>query len=98
MKKLRRAMLALVAVAVVAAAVVGGGSASSEQAKTLTIGWAYDGVGNMAARGLDANLLVDAFDERAVQFGPGAQHDEQGHEGRATQVLEIDDHAVEHFG
>ena len=48
MKKLRRAMLALVAVAVVAAAVVGGGSASSEQAKTLTIGWAYDGVGNMA--------------------------------------------------
>jgi branched-chain amino acid transport system substrate-binding protein len=49
MKKLRRAMLALVAVAVVAAAVVGGGSASSEQAKTLTIGWAYDGVGQHGA-------------------------------------------------
>ena len=48
MMKLRRATLALVAVAVVAVAVVGGGSASSEQAKTLTIGWAYDGVGNMA--------------------------------------------------
>jgi len=48
MMKLRRAILALVAVAVVAVAVVGGGSASSEQAKTLTIGWAYDGVGNMA--------------------------------------------------
>ena len=48
MMKLRRATLALVAVAVVAVAVVGGGSASSQQAKTLTIGWAYDGVGNMA--------------------------------------------------
>ena len=48
MMKLRRATLALVAVGVVAVAVVGGGSASSEQAKTLTIGWAYDGVGNMA--------------------------------------------------
>ena len=48
MKKLRRATLALVAVAVAAVAVVGGGTAASEQAKTVTIGWAYDGIGQMA--------------------------------------------------
>ena len=48
MKKVRRATLALVAVAVAAVAVVGGGTAASEQAKTVTIGWAYDGVGAMA--------------------------------------------------
>ena len=40
--------LALAAVAVVAVAVVGGGSAAPQQAKTVTIGWAYDGVGAMA--------------------------------------------------
>ena len=45
MKNVRRAALALAAVAVVAVAVVGGGTAASEQAKTVTIGWAYDGVG-----------------------------------------------------
>jgi branched-chain amino acid transport system substrate-binding protein len=46
MTKAGRAALALVAVAVVAVAAVGGGSAAPQ--KTLTIGWAYDGVGNMA--------------------------------------------------
>ena len=49
MKKVWRATFALVAVAVAAVAVVGGGTAASEQAKTVTIGWAYDGVGAMAA-------------------------------------------------
>ena len=49
MKKVWRATLALLAVAVAAVAVVGGGTAASEQAKTVTIGWAYDGVGAMAA-------------------------------------------------
>jgi branched-chain amino acid transport system substrate-binding protein len=48
MRNLGRALLALAAVSVAAVAVVGGGTAASEQAKTLTIGWAYDGVGNMA--------------------------------------------------
>jgi branched-chain amino acid transport system substrate-binding protein len=48
MKKVRRAALALVAVAIAAVAVVGGGTAASEQANTVTIGWAYDGVGAMA--------------------------------------------------
>ena len=47
MKKLRRATLALVAVAAVAVAVVSGGSAAPQA--IVTIGWAYDGVGNMAA-------------------------------------------------
>jgi branched-chain amino acid transport system substrate-binding protein len=48
MKKVRRATLALVAAAIAAVAVVGGGTAASEQANTVTIGWAYDGVGAMA--------------------------------------------------
>ena len=48
MRNLERALVALSAVAVVAVAVVGGSSASSEQARTVTIGWAYDGVGAMA--------------------------------------------------
>ena len=48
MKKVRRASLALVAVAIAAVAVVGGGTAASEQATTVTIGWAYDGIGAMA--------------------------------------------------
>src|SRR4029450_12917277 len=48
MRNLGRALVALAAVSVVAVAVVGGGTAAAEQAKTLTIGWAYDGVGNMA--------------------------------------------------
>ena len=48
MTKVGKAALALVAAAVVAVAVVSGGSAASEQAKTVTIGWAYDSVGAMA--------------------------------------------------
>jgi branched-chain amino acid transport system substrate-binding protein len=48
MRNLGRALVALVAVSVVAVAVVGGGTAASEQARTVTIGWAYDGVGAMA--------------------------------------------------
>jgi branched-chain amino acid transport system substrate-binding protein len=48
MTKAGKAALALVAVAVVAVAAVSGGSAASEQAKSVTIGWAYDGVGAMA--------------------------------------------------
>ena len=48
MRNVRRATLALVAVAIAAVAVAGGGTAASEQARTVTIGWAYDGVGAMA--------------------------------------------------
>ena len=48
MTKVRRAGIALVAAAVVAVAAVGGGTAASEQARTVTIGWAYDSVGSMA--------------------------------------------------
>ena len=48
MKKVRRATLALVAVAIAAVAVVGGGAAAAEHARTVTNGWAYDGVGSMA--------------------------------------------------
>jgi branched-chain amino acid transport system substrate-binding protein len=47
MTKVGKAALAFVAAAVVAVAVVTGGSAAPQ--KTVTIGWAYDGVGNMAA-------------------------------------------------
>ena len=47
MTKVGKAALALVAAALVAVAVVTGGSAAPQ--KTVTIGWAYDGVGNMAA-------------------------------------------------
>ena len=46
MTKVGRATLALVAAAAVAVAVATGGAAAPQ--KTLTIGWAYDGVGNMA--------------------------------------------------
>ena len=49
MKKLQRATLALVAVAIAAFAVASGGTAAPDQAKKVTIGWAYDGIGNMAA-------------------------------------------------
>ncbi|MBM2822294.1 MAG: Peripla 6 protein [Thermoleophilia bacterium] len=48
MKNVRKAVLALAAVAVVSVAVVSGGTAAPEQASTVTIGWAYDGIGNMA--------------------------------------------------
>lgn len=43
-----KAVLAMAATALVAVAVVAGGTAAPQQSKTVTIGWAYDGVGNMA--------------------------------------------------
>jgi branched-chain amino acid transport system substrate-binding protein len=58
MTKVGRAVLALAAVAVVAVAVVGGSAASARQAIPVTIGWAYDGVGPMAA--YDGPALVTA--------------------------------------
>jgi branched-chain amino acid transport system substrate-binding protein len=58
MKNLGRAMLALTAVAVVAVAAVSGGSAAPKKAIPVTIGWAYDGIGNMA--GYDGPALVTA--------------------------------------
>ena len=58
MNKLRRAMLALVAVTVAAFAIVAGGTAAQQKAVPVTIGWAYDGIGNMA--GYDGPALVTA--------------------------------------
>ncbi len=43
-----KAALVLAVAVVVAVAVVAGGTAAPQQAKTVVIGWAYDGVGNMA--------------------------------------------------
>jgi branched-chain amino acid transport system substrate-binding protein len=63
MTKVGRAALALAAVAAVAVAVATGGAAASQ--KTLTIGWAYDGVGNMAA--YDGPALATAK-ERVAQL------------------------------
>jgi len=49
MTKAGKAVLVLTAIAVVAVAVVASGTAASQQKKkTVTIGWAYDGVGAMA--------------------------------------------------
>ena len=56
MRKFGGALLALAVVAAVAVAVVGGGTAAPQ--KTVTIGWAYDGVGAMAA--YDGPALVTA--------------------------------------
>jgi branched-chain amino acid transport system substrate-binding protein len=47
MRNLGRALVALAAAALTAVAAVAGGSAAPQA--TVTIGWAYDGVGNMAA-------------------------------------------------
>jgi branched-chain amino acid transport system substrate-binding protein len=63
MTKVGRAALALVAVAALAVAVTTGGSAAAR--KTVTIGWAYDGVGNMAA--YDGPALATAK-ERVAQL------------------------------
>ncbi len=65
MTKVGKATGALAAVAVVAVAVVGGGTAASQQARTVTIGWAYDGVGPMAA--YDGPALATAK-ERVAQL------------------------------
>jgi branched-chain amino acid transport system substrate-binding protein len=48
MTKEVRAALALAVVVIVAVAAVGGGTAASQQRSTVTIGWAYDGIGQMA--------------------------------------------------
>ena len=48
MTKAGKAALVLAATAVVAVAIVAAGTAASQQTKTVTIGWAYDGIGNMA--------------------------------------------------
>ena len=48
MTKVGKAVLVLTAMAVVAVAVVASGTAASQQKRTVTIGWAYDGIGNMA--------------------------------------------------
>ena len=58
MMNLGRAALALAAVTVVAVAAVSGGSAAPSKAIPVTIGWAYDGIGNMA--GYDGPALVTA--------------------------------------
>ncbi len=58
MIRARVAVLALLAVTVAAVAVVAGGTAAPQKAIPVTIGWAYDGVGNMAA--YDGPALVTA--------------------------------------
>ncbi len=58
MTRAGKATIVLAAAAVVAVAVVGGSAAARQQATTVTIGWAYDGIGNMA--GYDGPALVTA--------------------------------------
>ena len=58
MIRARVAVLALLAVTVAAVAVVAGGTAAPQKAIPVTIGSAYDGVGNMAA--YDGPALVTA--------------------------------------
>ena len=70
MLRARKAVLALVVVSAVATAAVAGGSASPQQASTVTIGWAYDGKGPMAA--YDGPALVTARERiKQVNKGPG---------------------------
>ncbi len=70
MIRVRKAALALVAVAAVATAVVAAGSASTQQAGTVTIGWAFDSSGAMAP--FDGPALATARDYvRTVNRGPG---------------------------
>jgi branched-chain amino acid transport system substrate-binding protein len=66
----RRAVLAVAATALVAAVAVAIGSASTEQAGTVTIGYAYDGKGAMAP--FDGPALATARDRvRVHNRGPG---------------------------
>jgi branched-chain amino acid transport system substrate-binding protein len=65
MKGAMKALLALTAIAAVGAVVVAVASASSQQKKTVVIGWAYDGIGNMAA--YDGPALATAK-ERVAQL------------------------------
>ncbi len=70
MIRVRKSALALVAVAAVATAVVAASSASSQQAGTVTIGWAFDSSGAMAP--FDGPALATARDYvRTVNRGPG---------------------------
>ena len=65
-----KAVAALVAVTAVAAAAVAGGTASPQQAKTVTIGWAFDGSGAMAP--FDGPALATARDRvKQLNKGPG---------------------------
>ena len=69
MRNLGRALVALTA-AVAAVAVVSGGSAAPQA--TVTIGWAYDGVGNMAA--YDGPALATAKERiKSVNKAGGAK-------------------------
>ncbi len=63
MRNLGRATLALVGMAIAAVVVAGGGAAAPQA--TVTIGWAYDGIGNMAA--YDGPALATAK-ERVIQL------------------------------
>ena len=65
MKVRGKAVLALAVAAAVAVVAVTAGSASPQQRKTVTIGWAYDGIGNMAA--YDGPALATAK-ERVTQL------------------------------
>jgi branched-chain amino acid transport system substrate-binding protein len=60
-----KGVLVLAAVAAVATALVAGGAAAPQQSNTVTIGWAYDGIGAMAA--YDGPALVTA-QERVKQL------------------------------
>lgn len=65
-----RVVPTLVVVVAVAAAVVAGSTAAPQQATTVTIGWAYDGKGPMAA--YDGPALVTARERiKQVNRGPG---------------------------
>jgi branched-chain amino acid transport system substrate-binding protein len=71
MIRARKAVLVLAGVAAVATATVAAGTASPQQANTVTIGWAYDGVGPMAA--YDGPALVTARERiKQVNKAPGA--------------------------
>ncbi|MBA2741752.1 MAG: hypothetical protein H0U46_07055, partial [Actinobacteria bacterium] len=90
MKGSRRALLVLTAVVAVAAAAVGGGGASPEQAKTIVIGWAYDGKGSMAP--FDGPALATAT-SHVKKFNKGAGFnlrivtcDTQGNEPAAAKA------------
>jgi branched-chain amino acid transport system substrate-binding protein len=69
MRRAMKAVLALGVVTAVAAATVTAGSASSQQS-TVTIGWAYDGIGNMA--GYDGPALVTAR-QRVQELNKGSR-------------------------
>jgi branched-chain amino acid transport system substrate-binding protein len=71
MIRAKKAVLVLAGVAAVATATVAAGTASPQQANTVTIGWAYDGVGPMAA--YDGPALVTARERiKQVNKAPGA--------------------------